>query len=367
MSKNAGFGALYTYIPEKPRLITDTSQTLEETSLQLEDRLCRVTGAEHCVPVPELGTGIYLALRSLGIGRKDRVLCSGLATEEVVQSILRTGGAPMLVDINPNTFTIDPYCLEYAIGKCLRTETPLPKALVASDTFGLPCPYEAIEGICRKHGIALIQDMGESLGGSVGSRQSGGFGRYSVMSFALEAACPEDGEGGAILCRDPADAGELRQMMAQYERVQDPVQAAAAGWTRAQLALGKLEDHPQHLAARQRAAEQYCALFSGQLRCQQIPAGYTSACSRFPVALPVHAPKLEIVSRLREKDIICDAIGTNVRKLPRDDWERVMLLNAESARQKLITIPMHPFLTTRLTDYIAAQIMDEIHCGASLE
>ena len=114
------------------------------------------------------------------------------------------GASPLFVDINPNTYTLDPYCLESTLNKLRRMGRPVPSALIATDLFGAPCNYAALEEICRSRGIAVIEDLSGAFGAEVNGRPTGSFGRFAVASFANPS--PLEVGGGAVFCQQDEDA-----------------------------------------------------------------------------------------------------------------------------------------------------------------
>lgn len=360
MTGELPFGTIYTLEPDTDRLDADIARLVSQECTQLEGELCELTGSLYCVLSPGGHRALNLALRAAGVKPGERVLCSGLATDSQIQAILLTGGVPMLVDINPNTFNIDPYCLEYVINKCRRTSQPAPKALVAGDLFGLPAPHEALEDICERHGVALVQDLGESLGSAIGQRRAGSFGRFGVASLAMEPAASRAEEAGAVLCRTPREEAALRELLSEIEGGSaEAWRLAGEEWARADVALNKLEELSCQLEARAKAAERYRECFRGKLRVQQVPERYKSAWSRFAVLLPEGVSRDALIAGLHQLGIPCQGVRRFTTG-SQDDWERVMLRNSQSAAGRLMTIPMHPYLTRNVAEYIAGQVLAEI-------
>jgi len=360
MTGELPFGSIYTLEPDTDRLDADIARLVSRECTQLENELCELTASAFCVLSPGGHRALNLALRAAGVNPGERVLCSGLATDSQIQAILLTGGVPMLVDINPNTFNIDPYCLEYVINKCRRTSQPVPRVLVAGDLFGLPAPHEALEEICGRHGVALVQDLSESLGSAIGQRYAGAFGRFGVASLAMEPTASRAEEAGAVFCRTSGEAAVLRELLCEIEGGSaEPWRLAGEEWARASVALSKLEELSRQLKARTKAAERYRKCFRGSLRVQQVPDGYKSAWSRFGVLLPAGVDREALIAGLHQLGIPCEGMRRYTTGA-QDDWERVMLRNSQSAASRLMTIPIHPYLTRNVAEYIAGQVLCEI-------
>lgn len=359
MAGDAFFNELYVLEGGAGQLSGDMSRALAPERARLAALLEDETGAAQSVLAPDADTALLLALEAAGVQPRDSVLCSGFAPESVLRAIARAGASPMLVDINPNTYNLDPYCLDYVVGKCRRTQRPLPGVLVASDQFGLPCDYAALEDICARNEITLIEDMRESLGAGIGARKCGSFGSLRVLSFAQEPLSPLRGEAGAVLCATSAEARRVELCLERTRRADpDPEGTAGRDWARANLALKRLEEYRELLCLRRGVARIYDDEFQGELRTQQIAPGYTGAHSRYVVALPEYIDAQALIGRLHQQGIPCSQPWRHEQM--RDDWEKVMLANSRSAALRLLVLPMHPHLGSRVARYIARQVLAEL-------
>jgi len=329
----------------------------------LEQDVCRELNVNYCVSAPGLEAGLYLALKAAGVQPADHVLCSGLASAQVIRAIFRAKATPMLVDINPNTFNIDPYCLEYVLGKCQRMRQPKPTVLIATDTFGLPCNYDAIESLCSKHGIVLIEDMSPAMGAEVNGKKAGAFGRFAVASLSPEAELYQEGEGAAVLCRQEEDMHRLRKYSRQSNLDgEDYVEMASKSSVRAGVARERMEEIFRKLKIRQKIARQYQELFAGVVKMQAIPQGYTSSFTRFVLLLPETVDRGTAALQLEKKEIPCSVLRPVLKEpQPGDSWDKVMLRNTQKAYERLLCIPIHAHLTDHIVVRIAQEVIGEIH------
>ena len=139
------------------------------------------------------GTGaLHLALKILGIQEGDKVLCSSLTFVASANAILYEKAIPVFIDIDPQTWNLDPALLETAIIK------HQPKVLIAVDLYGQSCDYDAISEICKKHNVAIIEDSAEALGAEYKGKKCGTFGDISVFSFNGNKIITTSG-GGMLL------------------------------------------------------------------------------------------------------------------------------------------------------------------------
>lgn len=317
----------------------------------LERRLAAYVGAKQCVLTPSGTAGLLTALRAAGVADGDGVMCTAFSFFSTAEIIALAGAVPVLVDTNPNTFNIDPYCIEYVLKKCDRTKAKLPKALVAGDLFGLPCDFDAIEEICARYDITLIEDMSGAFGASYKGRKSGGFGRFSVASFFPARPLGGIGDGGGVFCRSRSDADLVTTLRGKnYDRQPfDFVQASLAG--------EKLSNYSDEMARRQLVAARYRDNFKGYVKVQHVGDDYISAYTQFVVALADSHQRENVIEALGESHIPCSIPHCARREQSADAWERVVLTNTQQAAQRLLALPMHPYLSIHVVDFICECVM----------
>ena len=154
-------------------------------------------GVPYAVAVGNGTEAIHLALRALGIGPGHEVITVSHTAVATVAAIEMCGATPVLVDIHPESYTMDPACLEKARSdRC--------KAIVPVHLYGQPCDLERIIPFARKHGLYVIEDCAQSHGALYRGRRTGSWGHAATFSFypTKNLACL--GDGGAITTQDPS-------------------------------------------------------------------------------------------------------------------------------------------------------------------
>lgn len=163
------------------------------------------TGMPHAVSVASGTAALELAVRGLGIGPGDEVICPAFAIISCTRAVVLAGATPVLVDSEPETFNVDPAAVLARIG-------PRTRAILAVHTLGHPFD-PAIVAIARRHGLALIEDAAEAHGAEVSIDGAlapcGGIGDVSIFSFYANKPVTT-GEGGLVLARDAAVAERVR-------------------------------------------------------------------------------------------------------------------------------------------------------------
>lgn len=163
---------------------------------EAERRFAALMGAEHCLATCNGTNAIYTAVRALGIGAGDEVITTPYTFVASVTPILLVNALPVFVDIDPETWQIDPAQIEAKINA--NTVAILPVHII-----GGVCDMDRINAIAQKHKLKVIEDACEAHGGEWQDKKVGTLGDLGCFSFQTgkSLAC---GEGGAILGRDSA-------------------------------------------------------------------------------------------------------------------------------------------------------------------
>ncbi|MFO1102253.1 MAG: DegT/DnrJ/EryC1/StrS family aminotransferase [Methylocystis sp.] len=165
-----------------------------EFNNRFERMLADYVGVSHAVSTPHCTAALHLALAALGVGPGDEVIAPDVTWIASVAPIVYVGAEPVLVDIDPVTWCLDPDAVERAIG-------PRTKAIIGVDLYGSTCDWARLQDIADRHGLALIEDAAEALGSVHHGRRAGAFGRVSAFSFHGSKTVVT-GEGGMLATND---------------------------------------------------------------------------------------------------------------------------------------------------------------------
>ena len=163
-------------------------------NIRFERMLADYVGVRHAVSTPHCTAALHLALAALDVGPGDEVIAPDVTWIASVAPIVYVGAEPVLVDIDPVTWCIDPAAVERAIG-------PRTKAIIGVDLYGSTCNWARLQDIADRHGLALIEDAAEALGSVCHGRRAGAFGRVSAFSFHGSKTVVT-GEGGMLATND---------------------------------------------------------------------------------------------------------------------------------------------------------------------
>jgi hypothetical protein len=151
---------------------------------------------------------IALALRGLGIGPGCTVVTVSHTAVATVAAIEMTGATPLLIDIDPVHYTMDPNALQVVLEHPLPGLPPI-KAVVPVHLYGQPADLDRIVPLCRRHGIALIEDCAQAHGARLHGQRVGTFGDAATFSFYPTKNLGALGDGGAVATGDPALAERI--------------------------------------------------------------------------------------------------------------------------------------------------------------
>jgi len=169
-----------------------------------EQGFARWVGRRHAVAVGSGTLGTWIALRALGIGPGDEVVCASHTWHQVAQAITLSGATPVFADINYWSGCLSPE-------KAALKITPATRAILAGNTNGHPAAWKALRELADARSLKLIEDSTEALGSRYLGRNVGTFGDVSVFDFSMPSALCT-GEGGMLLTDDEALAIELRYL-----------------------------------------------------------------------------------------------------------------------------------------------------------
>lgn len=158
---------------------------------KFEEAFAEFCGVKYAVTSNSGTAALHLALSSLGISKGDEVIVPVFTMAATVFAVLYTQAKPVFVDVEPDTFNIDPARIEEKITR--RT-----KAVLAVHLYGHPCEMGRILDIARRHKLFLVEDAAEAHGAEFKGRRAGAFGDISAFSFYANKIITT-GEGGMIV------------------------------------------------------------------------------------------------------------------------------------------------------------------------
>jgi len=178
-----------------------------------EVEVAGVGGRRHGVALASGTAALHLALKELGVGPGDDVLCSTFTFAATANAITYCGARPVLVDSEASTWNLSPDLLAEELVERAQANR-LPAAVVVVDLYGQCADYDRILPPCEEHGIPVVEDAAESLGASCRGRPAGAFGTAAVFSFNGNKIITTSG-GGMLVTDDERLARRARHLATQ--------------------------------------------------------------------------------------------------------------------------------------------------------
>src|SRR6185437_9384819 len=186
------------------RVVDSQHFIMGEEVKRLEKEIAAYTGVAHGISCASGSDALYLALLAAGVGPGDEVLTTPFSFFATAGSVSRTGATPVFVDIQPDTFNIDPEQLAEAVKKHPRV-----KAIIPVHLFGACADMDPIMKIAAEAGAVVIEDGAQSIGAGYKGRQAQSIGQMGCISFFPSKNLGGFGDGGMVLTNDEEVAKKL--------------------------------------------------------------------------------------------------------------------------------------------------------------
>jgi dTDP-4-amino-4,6-dideoxygalactose transaminase len=178
----------------------------------LEAEIAEYVGTRSGVALNSGTDALHLALRALDIGAGDEVITTAFSFVATTEAIAIVGATPVLVDIDPVTFNIDPDAIAAAV-------TPRTAAIVPVHLYGHPAPMAKILELASKRGLAVVEDCAQAIGAEIDGKRVGSFGDVGAFSFFPSKNLGAFGDGGMVTTDSLELADRIRGLRAHGGRV----------------------------------------------------------------------------------------------------------------------------------------------------
>jgi dTDP-4-amino-4,6-dideoxygalactose transaminase len=324
---------------------------------QFEKDFAKFCGAQHALGFNSGTSALHVAMLLLDVKPGDEVITTPYTFVATSWAISYCGAKPVYVDIDDATFNLDPKLLEKAI-------TSRTKAVLPVDLYGLPFDVDAIEAICKKNKLPIVEDACQAHGAKYNGRAAGTLGDISCFSFYPAKNLGACGEGGALVTNNAAFAARARALREHGSTVRyhhdeigfnyrlEGIQGAVLG-----VKLKHLENWTR---GRRRVAARYQELLADTpLKLPVVPAGMESAWHLYTVR---HPRRDELKKTLDE-----NGVGNAVHyPMPLHLQKAYAHLGhkagdfpvAEKAARECLSLPMFPELTDSQLERVAAVVKE---------
>ena len=343
------------------KVFTGQKFILGDEVADLETEVAQYCDARHAIGCNSGTDALILALQALNIGDGDEVITTPFSFFATASAICRAGAKPVFVDIEPDSFNLDPQAVEDAV-------TEKTKAIVPVHLFGQSCDMEPLWRIAAQHGLSIVEDACQAIGAEYRGRRAGVLGTVACFSFFPTKNLGGAGDGGMMTTDDPELAHRLKRLrvhgdVGQYEHLEigmnsrlDALQAAVL-----RVKLRKLE---QWTVARQQNARKYAEQFRANglheflVPPKTLPERrhvYNQYCVRFR-----HGWRDDVMQQLRDRKVGCAVYYPKPLHLQTCfaslGYRPGDFPQAEAATREILALPIYPELPAADLD----RVVDEL-------
>ncbi|HEY3397433.1 MAG TPA: DegT/DnrJ/EryC1/StrS family aminotransferase [Armatimonadota bacterium] len=323
----------------------------------LESEFAEFCGVKHAIGCGSGTDACFFALKAAGVGPGDEVITVSWTFIATIAAIVHTGATPVLVDIEPRHFSMDPEQVRAAI-------TPRTKAIMPVHIYGYPADMGPLREIAEEHGLVILEDACQAHGASWNGQKTGTLGLIGAFSCYMSKNLGGYGEAGLLTTNDDAVADQLRLLrnhgyagkyehaLLGYNSRLDEIQAA--------ILRIKLDRLPASMAIRREQAAMYHQLLADTpLTLPQEDPGFEHCWYMFNTRAP---RRDELAAFLADRCIAtaqhyvhpahhqpaCAPYGLNELNLPETD----------KASQEILILPCHPYLSEAQIRFVAESVKE---------
>jgi dTDP-4-amino-4,6-dideoxygalactose transaminase len=333
---------------------------------EFERAVAAICDVPHAIGCASGSDALLLALMAYDIGPGDEVITSSFTFFATASCVWRLGACPVFVDIEPDSFNIDPERIEAAI-------TPATKAIIPVHLFGQCADMDAINDIAARRNLKVIEDAAQSIGAEYRARPAGSIGDIGCFSFYPTKNLGGFGDGGMLTTHDDGLAERLRQLAAHGMKPRyyhsmvginsrlDSIQAAVLNVKLARL--GRWSSQRRANAARYHQLFAESGLDRWLVMPEQLPLRY-HVWNQFTIRVP-HGKRDALRARLAEMKIgteIYYPIPLHQQECFRPlGYEPGSLPETELAAHEVLSLPIFPELTAAEQQLVVSSIGEACH------
>lgn len=327
-----------------------------------EDEFSAYVDSAESIAVNSGTSALHLGLLAAGIGPGDEVIVPSFTFAATANSVAITGAAPVFADIEPATFCLDPGAVSAAV-------TPRTRAIMPVHLYGHPADMNRLQSIADAHELLLFEDAAQAHAAALDGRAVGSFGAFAAFSF-YPTKNMTAGEGGMVTTRDPEIARKVRLLRNQgmEQRYANEVVGLNNRMTDIHAAIGRAQLRRLHEWTDARRA--HAAFLDDHLTGVVTPPvadGARHVYHQYTVRVPGH-DRDRFMTALKEEHGVGSGVyyPTPNHRLPSlaDYAPRVDLPHTETAAQEVVSLPVHPGLSSSDLERIVRAVNTVAGAGA---
>ena len=314
---------------------------------------------KHAVAVNTGTAALHASLAVAGIKAGDEVIVPSFTFVATAEVVVMLGAKPVFVDIDPNTYNIDPRLIEKVVTK--KT-----KAVIPVDLYGLCADVPQIRKIADKHNLVVIEDAAQAHGAICGGKPPGAFADAACWSFYASKNMTT-GEGGMVTTNNDEFAEKLRWLRSHGEKVK--YESLMLGYNyhmpeiAAAIGVSQIKKLPKFIAKRRRNAKKITEKLgkSKELRLPTEPKGFKSGWYLYTVRLQGARKEKrdKLVAELKKSGIGAEIYYVHPIHLMAyySKFGKYKLPETEKASKQVFSLPVHPGVTPKQLDFIADTVL----------
>jgi dTDP-4-amino-4,6-dideoxygalactose transaminase len=322
---------------------------------EFEREFAAYSGVRHAVGVNSGTSALHLALLAAGVGPGDEVITVPFTFVATVAAVFYTGAAPVFVDIDARSYTMDVDRIEAAI-------TSRTKAILPVHLYGQAADMDPILDIARRHNLVVIEDAAQAHGAEYKGRRTGGMGDLGCFSFYPGKNLGAYGEGGAVVTNNPERANTIRMLRdwGQSRKYYHDLRGFNYRMEGIQGAILRVK--LQHLEAWTDARRAHARIYTGQLAGSRIGTPCEMSYARhvyhvYAIRVPHRDRVFQHLNKSGVQAGIHYPIPVHLQPAYRDArYKEGDFPVAESVAREVISLPIFPELTPAQIDEVCASV-----------
>jgi len=335
---------------------------------KLEEQLAAHSGATHAIACSSGTDALAMVLMAKNVRPGQAIFCPAFTFVATAEVVAWLGAHIWFVDVDADTFNMDPASLETAIANA-RDAGHEPVGVIPVDLFGVPADYDAVSKIASREGLWVLGDGAQAYGARYHNRRVGTLAMATATSFFPAKPLGAYGDGGAIFTDDSELAETLRSILFhgkganQYDNVRigmtgriDTMQAA--------VLIEKLQIFDDEIEARNRIAARYSELLKGHVKTPVVPEGLLSVWAQYTVKLPEGADRAAIQASMKGQGV--PSAVYYAKPLHRQDaYSHHGMAGGElpvtdMLSKCVLSLPMHPYLDDETQDRVVNALISAL-------
>ncbi len=325
---------------------------------ELEEKLEQFVGCQHAMTCANGTDALTIALDVLGVSEGDEIISTPFTFFATGETVAIKGAKLVFADIDKDTYNIDVSRIEEKI-------TNKTKAILPVSLYGQMSDMEAIMKIAQKHNLPVIEDAAQSFGAEINGQKSCSIATISTTSFFPAKPLGCYGDGGALFTNDEKLAKAIKEtrnhgQSARYTHTRlgynsrlDTLQAA--------ILLEKLAMFPKEIELRQNIAMRYDEAFRNRVKTPYIKPGFKSVFAQYTIEVENRENFIDNMKKSNIPIAVHYPIPIHHQPIFKDlGYGNQSYPLAENASSKVVSLPMHPYLSEKDQDKIINTVLKNI-------